>query len=134
MAFSIKARRGHISFFGMDCMDKNNPKIKRSRLVFSAIFLFILFSIVLYLTLFEQDKKEYERVLSSMSLKDASVFFNKYHNSKYSCILAGDIAKWCRQEPNLNMLRMALQIIPKDYPQNKEIKSEYESLLLTNKK
>ena len=71
------------------------------------------------------DREAYEEVVASMSLVKAKRFFADYPNSPYLDRLADQIIEWCRQEPTEEILRAALETLPKDHPRRKDIEDIY---------
>ena len=67
------------------------------------------------------DQEAYEEVVASMSLVKAKRFFADYPKSAYLDRLADKVIEWCGQEPTEEILRAALEALPKDHPRRKDI-------------
>ena len=75
------------------------------------------------------DQEAYEEVVASMSLVKAKRFFADYPKSPYQDRLADQIIEWCGQEPTEEILRGALEALPKNHPRSKDIEDIYTKRL-----
>jgi len=72
------------------------------------------------------DKTSFEEVLATKSLERADEFFMNYPESAFKDRLVNEIINWCKEGANEELVRQAIEVIPENHPQYKELVSYYE--------
>jgi len=73
------------------------------------------------------DREAYERVLATMSVREARNFFAEYPKSRYRDLLVEKLEEISREERSEEGARLILEAIPKDHPHYATMKRAHEA-------